>query len=121
MSGGATDLGKLAADPDPQAQFAVDLFCYRVRKCIGAYFTVLGGCDGIVFGGGVGEHVPAVRQRMLDGLGWAGIKIDADANEAARGQEARIDASGGAVRVHVIPVEEEEILVEAARTLLKSK
>jgi acetate kinase len=120
MSGGATDLGKLATDRDPQAQFAVDLFCYRARKCIGAYLTVLGGCDGIVFGGGVGEHVPAVRQRILAGLGWAGIELDAAANEGARGLEARIGASSGAVRVHVIPVEEERILVEAARTLLKS-
>jgi acetate kinase len=120
MSGGATDLGKLATNQDPQAQFAVDLFCYRARKYIGAYLTVLGGADGIVFGGGVGEHVPAVRQRILAGLRWAGIEIDAAANEGARGLEARIDASGGAVRVQVIPVEEEGILVEAARMLLKS-
>ena len=49
----------------PQSQFTVDLYCYRARKYIGAYLTVLGGCDGIVFGGGVGEHVPAVRQRIL--------------------------------------------------------
>jgi acetate kinase len=114
MSGGATDLGQLAADPSPQAQFAVDLYCYRARKYIGAYLAVLGGCDGIVFGGGVGEHVPAVRQRILTGLTWAGIEVDEAANDAARGQEARIDTMKLPVRIHVIPVEEERVLVEAA-------
>ncbi|MEA3181335.1 MAG: acetate kinase [Gammaproteobacteria bacterium] len=118
LSGGDTDLGNLAADPDPQSQFTVDLYCYRARKYIGAYLTVLGGCDGIVFGGGVGEHVPAVRQRILAGLGWAGIEIEPAANEAARGQEARIDSSKRPVRVQVIPVEEEGVLVRAAVEIL---
>jgi len=120
LAGGATDLGKLAAAPDAQSQFAVDLYCYRARKYVGAFLTVLGGCDGIVFGGGVGEHVPAVRQRILAGMGWAGIEIDPSANESARGQEARIDTTHGAVRIHVIPVEEEGILVEAAQALMSS-
>ena len=118
MAGGITDLGQLAADPSPRTQFAVDLYCYRARKYVGAYLTVLGGCDGIVFGGGVGEHVPAVRARILAGMEWAGIEIDAPANDRARGQEARIDTTRGRVRVHVIPVEEEGIMVEGARSLL---
>jgi acetate kinase len=96
----------------------VDLYCYRARKYIGAYLTVLGGCDGIVFGGGVGEHVPAVRQRILTGLGWTGIEIEAAANEAARGQEVRIDTSKLPVRVQVIPVQEEGVLVRAAVDIL---
>lgn len=118
LSGGVTNLGKLAADPAPQAQFAVDLYCYRARKYIGAYLAVLGGCDGIVFGGGVGEHVPEVRQRILSDMGWAGIEIDATANDAARGQEARIDTSRQPVRVHVIPAEEEGVLARAALGLI---
>ena len=118
LSGGNTDLGKLAADPDPRSQFAFDLYCYRARKYVGAYLTVLGGCDGIVFGGGVGEHVPAVRQRILTGLGWAGIELDTAANDAARGQEARIDSAKLPVRVQVIPVEEEGVLVRAAVEIL---
>jgi acetate kinase len=117
VSGGMTDLERLAADPAPQSQFAVDLYCYRIRKCLGAYLSVLEGCDGIVFGGGVGEHVPVIRQRILGPMTWAGIEIDAAANEAAQGREARID-SGGTVRIQVIPVDEESILVKAALTLL---
>jgi acetate kinase len=118
LSGGQTNLEKLAADSAPQSQFTVDLYCYRARKYIGAYLTVLGGCDGIVFGGGVGEHVPAVRERILTGLGWAGIEINAAANDAARGQEARIDSSKLPVQVQVIPVEEEGVLVRAAVDIL---
>jgi acetate kinase len=118
LSAGRTDLGKLAADPSPEAQFAVDLYCYRARKYVGAYLAVLGGCDGIVFGGGVGEHVPAVRERILADMTWAGIEIDPKANDAARGQEARIDTLKLPVRVHVIPVEEERMLVEAALAVL---
>jgi len=118
LSGGHMNLGDLAADPDPQSQFTVDLYCYRARKYIGAYLTVLGGCDGIVFGGGVGEHVPPVRHRILTGLDWAGIEVDAAANDAARGQEARIDSAKRPVRVQVIPVEEEGVLVRAAVEIL---
>jgi len=118
LSGGVTNLGELASDPAPRAQFAVDLYCYRARKYIGAYLAVLGGCDGIVFGGGVGEHVPEVRQRILTGMGWAGIEIDPTANDAARGQEARIDTSRLPVRVHVIPVQEEGVLARAALALI---
>jgi len=117
LSGGTTNLGKLAADPALQSQFAVDLYCYRARKYIGAYLAVLGGCDGIVFGGGVGEHVPAVRQRILANLSWAGIEIDATANESALGKETRIDTRQRGARVYVIPVEEEGVLVRAALAL----
>lgn len=118
MSGGVTNLGTLAADSSEQAQFAVDLYCYRARKYIGAYLALLRGCDGIVFGGGVGEHVPAVRQRILAGMEWAGIELDAAANEGARGAEARIDSGRLPVRVQVIPVEEERVLVRAALEVL---
>ena len=117
MTGGGTELAKLATGADSE-RFAFDLYCYRIRKYVGAYLAVLGGCDGIVFGGGVGEHVPQVRSQALADLQWAGIGIDATANSAARGQEARIDA-GGAVSVYVIPVQEESVLRQAALELTR--
>ena len=118
VSGSDANPTGLLADSSPQAQFAVELYCYRVRKYLGAYFAVLGGCDGIVFGGGVGEHTPEVRSRALSGLAWAGAVLDPTLNEAARGGEARLSAPRAAVRVHVIPADEELVLARAAVALL---
>jgi acetate kinase len=111
---------QLLADGSAQSQFAVELYCYRLRKYIGAYFAVLRGCDGIVFGGGVGEHVPEVRERALEGMAWAGVELSPAANRAARGAEAAIHASQSEVRVHVIPVDEELVMVRAAEAALGS-
>jgi acetate kinase len=117
LSGSAADPGQLAADPSPGAQFAIDLYCYRIRKYIGAYLAVLGGCDGILFGGGVGEHVPAVRARALANLEWAGIVLDPVLNDAAREGEARISDRSAKVAVHVAAVDEERVLLDAAVAL----
>jgi len=114
LSGGSGDFTELLARDDASARFALDLYCYRARKYVGAYLAVLGGCDGIAFGGGVGEHVPQVRARILEGLQWAGIEVDPGANERARGEETLICASGSRIKVNVIPVDEEQMLVDAA-------
>ncbi len=114
VSGVSSDLGELLASQDPRASLAADLYCYRARKYIGSYLAVLGGCDGIVFSGGVGEHVPAVRARILEGMQWAGIQLDAAANQACRGQEARIAPPHSQVAVHVIPADEDAMLTAAA-------
>lgn len=108
----------LAAGSEP-ARFAVELYCYRARKYLGAYLAVLGGCDGITFGGGVGEHVPEVRAQILAGLDWAGIELDSAANRAATGREARISTAGSRVTVRVLPVYEELLMVRAALTVAK--
>ena len=114
LSGKTGNPSELLADPAPASQFAVELYCYRLRKYIGAFCAVLGGCDGIVFGGGVGEHSPEVRERALAGMGWAGIELDTTTNGAARGTEAAIHAAGSRVRVLVIPVDEELVMVRGA-------
>jgi acetate kinase len=108
----------LADRAAPQSQFAVELYCYRLRKYIGAYCAVLGGCDGIVFGGGVGEHSPEVRARALAGMEWAGIELDAAANGAARGAEAVIHSASSRVRAVVVPVDEELVMVRAAAAVV---
>jgi acetate kinase len=118
LSGADGNPAALLQNPAPQARFALELYCYRIRKYVGAYLAVLGGCDGIVFGGGVGEHVPYVRERSLAGLKWAGITLDEARNRAACGGAARIDTGGGAIRVEVIPVDEESTLAGAALALL---
>jgi acetate kinase len=114
LSGKNGNPSELLADPAPASQFAVELYCYRLRKYIGAFCAVLGGCDGIVFGGGVGEHSPEVRERALAGMGWAGFELDPGANGAARGKEAAIQSAGSKVRVQVIPVDEEVVMVRGA-------
>jgi len=115
VSGQSSDLRELLAAPRTEAaEFAVELYCYRVTKYIGAYLAVLGGCDGILLSGGVGEHMPQIRERILGTLGWAGVELDRPANEAARGTEACISRAGSPVRVQVIPGDEERLLASAA-------
>jgi acetate kinase len=116
-AGAEANPAALLADPSAQAQFAVELYCYRIRKYLGAYLAVLGGCDGIVFGGGVGEHVAGVRSRALAGLAWAGVVLDPILNEAARGGDARVSAAAAPIKVHVISVDEELVLARAAASL----
>jgi acetate kinase len=118
VSGLAENPSVLLGHPSPQAQFAIELYCYRIRKFIGAYLAVLGGCDGIVFGGGVGEHVAGVRSRALQGLEWAGIRIDPLLNKVADGGHALISAVESRIRVHVVVVDEESALARAAVDLL---
>jgi acetate kinase len=118
LSGRSANVSDLMADSDPRSRFALDLYCYRARKYVGAYLAVLGGCDGIVFGGGVGENVPDIRARILAGLQWAGIEIDADANESCRGHQARLTQPQSRTAAYVIPVDEEGMLVAAAQTVL---
>jgi len=117
VAGSADDPQALLDAGSEQARFAVELYCYRARKYLGAYLAVLGGCDGIAFGGGVGEHVPQVRARIASGLGWAGIELDQAANQAARGSESRISAARSRVSVWVVPVDEELLMVRGALTV----
>lgn len=119
VSGVSADMRALLASSEPQARLAVDLYCYRARKYIGAYLAVLGGADAILFGGGVGEHAPEIRARILHGLAWAGVEIDATRNHAALGVEARIAHAGSPVAVWVLPVNEAAILAQAARALME--
>jgi acetate kinase len=119
LSGTSGDMRSLLADKeDPAACFAVDAFCYRVRKYVGAYLAVLGGLDGIVFGGGVGENSPAVRSASLSGLEAFGIVVDEAKNRAAVGREDRISPPGAAVEIRVVQVfEAGEMARDAANVL----
>ncbi len=121
VSGLSGDMRRLADDPSEEARFAIELYCYRARKYVGAYLAVLGGCDGIVFGGGVAEHMPQIRERILAPLGWAGIAVDPQANRAACGEEASISPAGATVAVEVLPVDEERELAAAAAALCESQ
>ena len=124
LSGRSNDMRELlrAAEQerDKRAEFAIDLFCYRVRKYLGGYLAVLGGADGIVFGGGIGENAPEVRTRICRSMEWCGISLNADRNRNAvglrPGAAAKISTEDSKVAVYVVAADEETwIAKETAR------
>jgi len=114
ISGLTADMRELLAEEaehgDRRARLAVDVFCYRVKKYIGAYLAAMNGADAIVFAGGIGENSPDVRARICAGLEWLGIEIDAARNSAIVGAEGRIDREGSRVNIWVIPTDEELLI-----------
>ena len=118
---GERDMQKLLARDDDAARLAIEMYCYRARKYLGAYLAVLGGADAVLFGGGVGENAPLIRARILEGMDWAGIALDSRANDAATGTEARISRPNSKVDCRVVPVDESAVLAEEALRVLKGK
>ncbi len=118
VSGVSADMRALLASSEAHARLAVDLYCYRARKYIGAYLAVLGGADAIIFGGGVGEHAAEIRARILQGLEWAGIALDATRNQLAVGVDALISSADSQIAIWVLAVDEAAILAKEALTLI---
>ena len=105
----SSDMRDLLADEasDVRAAEAVSLFCYQVKKWIGAFTAVLGGLDTLVFSGGIGEEAPMVRARICDGLGFIGIKLEDKENAANKGI---ISTAASRVTVRVIHTDEEQMI-----------
>jgi acetate kinase len=93
---------------DARSAEALDLFCYRAKKYIGAYAAVLGGLDVLVFAGGIGENAPVVREQICDGLNFLGVRLDTPCNEA---NAALISHSESRVKVRVIKTNENLMIV----------
>jgi acetate kinase len=112
------DMRELLAqeDMDEDARLAIDMFCHRARKYLGAYMAILNGVDAILFGGGIGEHAPEIRQRICADMAWCGLQLDERLNHLASGAEMLISADKSKIRVYVIPVNEEILIAEDART-----
>ena len=106
-----------AAAGDGAAELALDIYCRRIRKYVGAYAAALGRVDGVVFTAGVGENAPEIRRRVCDSLGGFGISLDPAANAAASRAPRRIDA-GGPVAVLVVPTDEEREIARQARSVV---
>jgi acetate kinase len=90
-----------------RAKLAIEMFCYRVKKYIGAYVAVLGSVDAVVFTGGIGENASVIRERACEGLEHLGIAVDGAKNQAARGSVAEIQQDGAPVKVLVVRTDEE--------------
>ncbi len=100
----------------PPARLAVEMFCYRVRKYLGAYLAALGGAQAVIFTGGIGEHSPDVRAKVCADMDWCGLALDAELNDRARGHESLISARSATIQAWVIPTNEEMVIArETAR------
>jgi acetate kinase len=115
LSGRSNDMRELlraaGQEQDKRAQFAVDLFCYRVRKYVGAYLAVLGGAEVLVFGGGIGENAPEIRDRICEKMEWCGLRLSSDRNRAAvglaPGSAAKISTDESHLAAYVVAADEE--------------
>ena len=107
---------KAAGEGQPRALVALQAYCYRVRKYIGAYVAALGGLDAVIFTAGIGQGSAEVRALALEGLECMGIVLDAERNCAARGFDAvcRISTDDAKVTVLVVPTDEERMMAREA-------
>ncbi|MCA1576902.1 MAG: acetate kinase [Acidobacteria bacterium] len=128
ISGLTSDMRELLAEEreenDRRARLAIEIFCYRVRKYIGAYLAAMNGADAIVFTGGIGENSWEVRSRVCKDLQWLGIELDEERNRMhVDGREGVISNNGSRLAVYVIPTDEELLIArDTARSVLeKSK
>ena len=115
ISGISNDMRELLASDDPGAALAVDYFVYRAAKEIGALSAVLGGIDGLVFTGGIGENSAVIRQRICEASAWLGIVLDRGAND---GKGPRISVPDSTVSAWVIPTNEELMIARHTGRLL---
>jgi acetate kinase len=113
---GDNDMARLLARDDNAAREAIDLFCYRARKYVGAYLAALGDAEAIVFTGGIGENAPEIRSRILSDLQPLGIEVE-DARNAAN--EERISNDTSKIAVFVIATNEELMIATDALRVLR--
>jgi acetate kinase len=114
VSGVSSDMREIeaaCATGNKRACLALDIFCYRIRKYVGAYAAAMGGLDAVTFTGGIGENSPLIRATTLAGMDFFGIELDEDANRnAPRGKEVLVSRPGTRVAVAVIPTNEERVI-----------
>lgn len=126
ISGLTSDMRELLAESreenDRRSELAIEIFCYRVRKYIGAYLAAMNGADAVIFTGGIGENSPEVRARICDGLQWIGIELHEELNRSHTGaREGLISKEGSRPAVYVIPTDEELLIArDTVRCILKS-
>ncbi|MFP5288604.1 MAG: acetate kinase, partial [Thermoanaerobaculia bacterium] len=124
ISGLTNDMRDLLAEErenqDRRARLAIDVFCLRVRKYIGAYLARMNGAEAVVFAGGIGENSPEIRRRICAEMDFLGISLDPARNEAlTEGKEGEIGADGARVRLYVIPTNEELLIArDTVRSIL---
>lgn len=122
LSGVSSDFRDLqagAAEGNKRCEMAVDVFCYRVLKYIGAYVAAMNGVDAIAFTAGLGENDEIVRRKIVSRLGYLGIKLDEEVNDNGRGKEIAISTPNSKVPVWIVPTNEELAIARETVALLK--
>jgi len=122
LSGVSSDFRDLqagAAEGNKRCEMAVDVFCYRVLKYIGAYVAAMNGVDAIAFTAGLGENDEIVRRKIVSRLGYLGIKLDEEVNDNGRGKEIAISTPDSKVPVWIVPTNEELAIARETVALLK--
>jgi acetate kinase len=117
LSGISDDMQTLLSSSAKAAQDAVEYFCYRVGRELGSLAAALGGLDGLVFSGGIGEHAAQVRARICEHAAWLGLRMDNAANQAGAQDIAAPDSR---VAIRVIPTDEEFIMAQEALAVLRN-
>jgi len=105
-------VGELAAGGDREAQLAISMYCYRIKKYIGAYHAALGGLDGLIFTGGIGENADFIRAGCCAGLAHLGLELDEGKNRGSREGCAALEDRASRVRILIIPTNEELEIAE---------
>ena len=121
VSGVSSDMREIysaAQNGNAKAALALNMYCYRIKKYIGAYAAALGGVDIILFTGGVGENQSDCRHMICDGLQYMGVEIDDQHNATIHGDEAMISTSSSKIKVVVIPTDEELLIATDTMEIL---
>lgn len=122
LSQDARDVEEAAAKGNARAQLALDVFISSIRQYLGAYLTVLGGADVIIFSGGIGENSQVVRSGVCRNMDWAGITLDeAKNNSLPRGSEARLSTESSKTQIWVVPTNEEIVVARQTAEALGAK
>ena len=123
ISGLTNDMRELQAElkehDDRRVRLAVDVFCYRALKYIGAYLAAMGGADAVIFTGGIGENSAEVRCRISSGMEWAGLHLDAQKNQETAGHEGLISSNDSKLLAYVIPTDEELLIARDTVRVIK--
>ena len=123
ISGLTNDMRELLAElkehDDRRVRLAIEVFCYRARKYIGAYLAAMGGADAVIFTGGIGENSPDVRARICSEMEWAGLHLDAQKNQQMVGREGLISTDNSNLLAYAIPTDEELLIARDTVRVIK--
>jgi acetate kinase len=125
VSGLTNDMRELQAElkehDDRRVRLAIEIFCYRARKYVGAYLAAMGGADAVVFTGGIGENSPEVRARICAEMEWAGLNIDSKKNQETVGREGMISTEESKLLAYAIPTDEELLIARDTVRVIKGE